>query len=118
MPDRPPETTGPSDDPGIIYVQLDRNVSGQVKPQADAARFARLTRAQLEQIADAARETGRALLARLRDVDTVPSKVKLEFGLSAGGEAGIPFVTKGTLEAQFKVSLEWSPSGGASGGRP
>jgi hypothetical protein len=36
-----------------------------------------------------------------------PNKVTLEFGLQLGGEAGVPFVTKGTAEANVKVTIEW-----------
>lgn len=36
-----------------------------------------------------------------------PSKVTLEFGLQSGGETGIPFVTKGTAQANVKVTIDW-----------
>jgi hypothetical protein len=36
-----------------------------------------------------------------------PTKVTMEFGLQAGGETGVPFVTKGTAQANVKVTLEW-----------
>ena len=36
-----------------------------------------------------------------------PEKVTLEFGLQVGGEAGIPFVTKGTTQANVKVTIQW-----------
>jgi hypothetical protein len=39
-----------------------------------------------------------------------PSKVTMEFGLQAGGESGIPFVTKGTAQANVKVMIEWDLS--------
>lgn len=39
-----------------------------------------------------------------------PSKVTLEFGLQAGGETGVPFVTKGTAQANVKVTIEWNLS--------
>jgi hypothetical protein len=39
-----------------------------------------------------------------------PSKVTLEFGLQAGGETGVPFVTKGTAQANVKVTIEWDLS--------
>jgi Trypsin-co-occurring domain 1 len=39
-----------------------------------------------------------------------PSKVTLEFGLQTGGETGIPFVTKGTAQANVKVTIEWDLS--------
>ena len=37
-----------------------------------------------------------------------PDKVTLEFGLQLGGEAGVPFITKGTAEANVKITIEWS----------
>lgn len=39
-----------------------------------------------------------------------PSKVIMEFGLQAGGESGIPFVTKGSAQANVKVTIEWDLS--------
>jgi hypothetical protein len=45
----------------------------------------------------------------LNDVLT-PTKVTMEFGLQAGGETGIPFVTKGTAQANVKVTIEWDLS--------
>lgn len=38
------------------------------------------------------------------DVD----KVTLEFGIELGGEAGIPYVTKGTLKSNLKITVECS----------
>ncbi|MCP4112362.1 MAG: hypothetical protein GY749_43695 [Desulfobacteraceae bacterium] len=35
-------------------------------------------------------------------------KVTLEFGVKVGGEAGIPYVTKGTAESNLKVTVECS----------
>ena len=49
--------------------------------------------------------TGRAVKA-LRDVDADVDKVVLEFGLSLGGEAGVPFVTKGKADSSLKVTVE------------
>lgn len=36
-----------------------------------------------------------------------PDSMELTFGLKLGGEAGIPFVSKGTVEANFTVTLAW-----------
>ncbi len=42
----------------------------------------------------------------------IPSvdKVILEFGLELGGEAGIPYITKGTAKSNLKIIVECSPS--------
>jgi Trypsin-co-occurring domain 1 len=36
------------------------------------------------------------------------NKVTLEFGIKVGGEAGIPYVTKGTAESNLKITVECS----------
>jgi len=33
--------------------------------------------------------------------------ISLEFGLQIGGEAGIPFITKGTVQSNIKVKVAW-----------
>jgi hypothetical protein len=35
-------------------------------------------------------------------------KVTLEFGIQIGGEAGIPYVTKGTAQSNLKITVECS----------
>jgi hypothetical protein len=35
-------------------------------------------------------------------------KVTLEFGIKVGGEAGVPYVTKGTAESNLKIIVECS----------
>ncbi|NJM72410.1 MAG: hypothetical protein HC862_20820 [Scytonema sp. RU_4_4] len=36
------------------------------------------------------------------------NKVTLEFGIELGGEAGIPYVTKGTAKSNLKITVECS----------
>jgi len=36
-----------------------------------------------------------------------PDEISVEFGVTLGGEAGIPLVTKGTASANFKISIKW-----------
>lgn len=35
-------------------------------------------------------------------------KVTLEFGIEVGGEAGVPYVTKGTAKSNIKITVECS----------
>ena len=37
-----------------------------------------------------------------------PDKVALQFGLQLGGETGVPFVTKGSAQANVSVTVEWT----------
>lgn len=43
---------------------------------------------------------------------TIPdvSKVTLEFGIELGGEAGVPYITKGTVKSNLKITVECSLS--------
>ena len=40
--------------------------------------------------------------------DHPPDRIALQFGLQIGGEAGVPFVTKGTAQANVSVTVEWT----------
>jgi hypothetical protein len=40
-----------------------------------------------------------------------PKEVELEFGVKVGGKAGIPFVTEGSGEANFKITVKWDNLG-------
>jgi hypothetical protein len=40
-----------------------------------------------------------------------PETITVEFGVSLGGEIGVPFVAKGKGDATFKVCAEWRLSG-------
>lgn len=46
-------------------------------------------------------------LAALKRVNVAKiNKVTLEFGVEMGGEAGIPYVTKGTVKSNLKIQVE------------
>ena len=45
-------------------------------------------------------------VAALRDMDADVERVTLEFGVSLGGDAGVPFVTKGKGESMLTVTIE------------
>ena len=45
-------------------------------------------------------------VAALRDIDADVDRVTLEFGVSLGGDAGVPFVTKGKGESMLTVTIE------------
>ena len=38
-----------------------------------------------------------------------PDEIELTFGVTLGGEAGVPFVAKGTAEANVAITLTWKP---------
>jgi hypothetical protein len=51
----------------------------------------------------------RRTLNAFRDL-AVPGvdKVQLEFGINLGGEAGVPYVTKGTAQCSLKITVQCS----------
>ena len=52
--------------------------------------------------------TQRTLKAFKELGDANVDKVTLEFGINMGGEAGVPYVTKGTADCSLKVTVESS----------
>ncbi len=58
-----------------------------------------------ETVGDTCAEMVGAAIKRLKDVQ--PAELEIEFGVTLGGEAGVPFVTKGEAEASFKITAKW-----------
>ena len=54
--------------------------------------------------------TSHTLNALKKVTDAHIDKVTLEFGVTVGGEAGVPYVTKGTVESNLKIKVECSYS--------
>ena len=52
--------------------------------------------------------TNYALNAFKQGVNANVDKVTLEFGITIGGEIGVPYVTKGTAESSLKITVECS----------
>jgi hypothetical protein len=108
----------------IIYVEPATDV--QVQPPTAPSR--ELTREDLElgdkgAIGDATRKAMQSFAAMETTIKTYTQrtlnafrdlgsaevdKVKLEFGINMGGEAGVPYVTKGTAECSLKITVECS----------
>lgn len=66
---------------------------------------------RLESAGAAAGEVCVALYHKLNSaiIQVRPDEVKIEFGISLGGGAGVPFVAHGKAEATFKISATWKP---------
>jgi len=52
--------------------------------------------------------TSRTLKAFQNVAEANIDKVTMEFGINVGGEAGVPYVTKGTAECSLKITVECS----------
>jgi hypothetical protein len=81
--------------------------TGQVSPEMSTEDFIDATKDRLASIGDTIANAIQPFFDTLSTLEVKPSECAIEFGVNAGGEAGVPFVTKGTVGANFKVSLKW-----------
>jgi hypothetical protein len=72
---------------------------------------------RLKEAGEAVALTCEAVMSQLRSSlgQLAPDEVELQFGLSLGGEVGIPVITKATTEATLSVTAKWTK---ASSGEP
>ncbi|MEH1863111.1 MAG: CU044_2847 family protein [Nostoc sp.] len=111
------------EDGTIIYIEATNNVDAppvitEVSPEGEEALIdkgwdADAAQKQIVQNFQAIEGTIRAYTVySLNAFKKIPvaniDKVTLEFGIKVGGEAGIPYVTKGTAESNLKVTVECS----------
>ncbi|MEH2294270.1 CU044_2847 family protein [Nostoc sp.] len=112
------------EDGTIIYIEATNNVDApsvsiEVSPEGEEEALidkgwdANVAQKQIVQNFQAIEGTIRAYTVyTLNAFKKIPianiDKVTLEFGIKVGGEAGIPYVTKGTAESNLKITVECS----------
>ena len=64
------------------------------------------TRAHFDAVSETLRGFTDRAVQSLRDVDADIERVTLQFGVSLGGEAGVPFVTQGKADSTLSVTIE------------
>jgi hypothetical protein len=93
-----------------VLVETDSDVSvpraainrmGYQRPRPDGD-----LRADLERMQQALRGFVDGSVAALRDVDADIERATLEFGVSLGGEAGVPFIAKSKSEGSIQVTVQ------------
>ena len=90
-----------------IRVQVRPLSAGGAKPQSVESTVRELGDKQLQLIGELIRKIHSQISASFAELTPKPTGVSLEFGIDAEGEVGIPFVTKGSIGANFKVTVEW-----------
>lgn len=93
-------------DQKTLVVQITDNHGGAL-PEAGTDDFVTATEEKLAQVANLVKTSCSGMAQNLLEIPNAPAEVAMEFGVDVGGEVGIPFVTKGTLNANFKVSVVW-----------
>jgi len=102
-----------TEDVNVPAVSEEESVEDEEKPLVDKAGRPIDVQKQMVQSFQAIQGTIRAYTlytlsafkkVAIANVDKVP----LEFGIELGGEAGVPYVTKGTAKSNLKITVECS----------
>ena len=105
------------DDGTVIYIEVTGNVdelpAGPASPPGETTRTAKGASEQVVRHFQAMQGTIRAytsytLNAFRQMAGANVDKVTLEFGVKVAGKAGVPYVTKGTADANLKITVECS----------
>ena len=94
--------------PSQFFIQVAPEPGGALSPQSAADGVVVATPERLQGISQAIRDTSEALTATLEKLVRRPDELEIEFGVSIGGEAGVPFVSTGKVDANFTVTVRWS----------
>lgn len=107
------------DDSTIIYIESTDNVTAPIVSEVSAEEEEALTDkgwntdAARKQVAHFQAIEGTIQAYTIHSLNAFKkiaianvNKVTLEFGIKIGGEAGIPYVTKGTAESNLKITVE------------
>jgi hypothetical protein len=89
-----------------IYVQINAE-SGAVVPQGVTEDFVRATEDKMRQVSQLIKNGCKDLVSDISGMARPPAEIKIEFGVDVGTEGGVPFITKGSISANFKVSAIW-----------
>lgn len=100
-------------DGSTIYIQYDEEDSDELRAVGFIEDVAERTARFRSVLSSTIKGYTETLIDTIKDGAVnkfTPSKVTMEFGIQAGGETGVPFVTKGTAQANVKVTIEWDLS--------
>ncbi|MCI0606990.1 hypothetical protein L0156_28730 [bacterium] len=97
----------PSESTGVFVQVTPLPPGGVVTPQSVKGTIRKIGPEQLQAASAVVADIHKWLFAKLKEIGPEPDTVSLEFGIDAQAEAGIPFITKGTIGANFRVSMEW-----------
>ncbi len=89
-----------------IFIQVKAG-SGAVVPQGATEDFVRATEEKMREVSRLIRTGCKDLISDISGMAHPPAEIKIEFGVDVGAEGGVPFITKGSISANFKVSATW-----------
>lgn len=90
-----------------VYVQVDAGLEGMV-PESAGSNLINAAEGGLKDVARLVKGSCSQLITELSGIQGGPKELTLEFGINVGAEGSVPFITKGSIGANFKVSLKWA----------
>ena len=90
-----------------LQIQVGGTSAG-VTAQSVATDLIDLSPEHFDNIAKAIKSASTGFEQKLAELPSQPKEYTIEFGVSLGGNAGIPFIAKGTVGANFKVAIKWT----------
>lgn len=101
-----------STEPHVEFlIQVGGTPGSAVTPQASIQDFIDGSKEHFQKIATVVEVAGQSFVERINQIASKPTECSIEFGVNVGGEAGVPFITKGTVGANFKVTIKWATKG-------
>jgi hypothetical protein len=90
-----------------FLIQVEGVSGGSVTPQTNVEDFIKGSKEHLHNIANIIEMASDSFIEKVQKSKNSPSDISVEFGVNVGGETGVPFVTKGSVGANFKVTVSW-----------
>ncbi|MCP4103999.1 MAG: hypothetical protein GY749_00440 [Desulfobacteraceae bacterium] len=94
-----------------LFIQYDEEECGDLRSVGFIEDIAERTNKFKETMANTIQSYSSLVLNSVKSgISDVPApeSVQIEFGLQLGGEAGIPFVTKGSAQSNIKITMNWN----------
>jgi Trypsin-co-occurring domain 1 len=89
-----------------VFIQITQN-SGAVRAESASEDFIKATQAKLKEVSELVKTSWGSMVKDISSMPGAPSEIALEFGIDVGVEGSVPFITKGSIGANFKVSITW-----------
>ena len=89
-----------------VFIQVTQN-SGAVRAESATDDFIKATQEKLKEVSQLVKTSWGSMVKDISSMPGGPSEIALEFGIDVGVEGSVPFITKGSIGANFKVSITW-----------
>ena len=93
-----------------IYIQVAQS-DGPVQAESASDDVIEATRETLVNVKNLVRESWSNIVAEIGKGENAHKEVTIEFGVGIGAEGSIPFIAKGSMNANFNVSIVWKNEG-------